>query len=131
MFLDTSGLMCLFDFNDERHADALELYERARVRICHNYVLAEFVALAIARKMPSRVVLEFLAAFADSNEVVLVWVDQVIHERGLELLRKRNDKKWSLCDAVSFVVMSDEGIIESLTTDHDFEQAGFVRLLNR
>jgi predicted nucleic acid-binding protein len=30
---------------------------------------------------------------------------------------------------VSFVVMRDEGIAEALTTDHHFEQEGFVCLL--
>ncbi len=39
------------------------------------------------------------------------------------------DKTYSLCDAVSFVLMRLEGITEALTTDHHFEQEGFVRLL--
>jgi predicted nucleic acid-binding protein len=36
---------------------------------------------------------------------------------------------WSLVDCASFVVMRQQGIVEALTTDHHFEQAGFVRLL--
>jgi predicted nucleic acid-binding protein len=34
-------------------------------------------------------------------------------------------------DAASFVVMSERGITEALTTDQHFEQAGFVRLLKQ
>jgi len=45
------------------------------------------------------------------------------------LLKSRKDKFWSLVDATSFVVMQQLGIQESLTTDHHFEQAGFIRLL--
>ena len=48
---------------------------------------------------------------------------------GLELLKKRIDKSWSLCDAVSFVLLEERSRTEALTTDHHFEQAGFVRLL--
>jgi len=31
--------------------------------------------------------------------------------------------------AVSFVVMKEKGLVDALTTDHNSEQAGFVRLL--
>ena len=45
-------------------------------------------------------------------------------------MHKRADMSWSLCDAVSFVLMARHHIWEALTTDHSFEQAGFVRLLH-
>ena len=131
MFLDTSGLMCLFDRKDERHSAAIELYHQNRLHVCHNYVFAEFVALAVARRAPLPIVLKFIDALANSNEIVVVWVDRVLHARAMALLADRKDKAWTLCDAVSFIVMSDRGIRESLTTDHDFDQAGFVRLLER
>lgn len=34
-----------------------------------------------------------------------------------------------LVDCASFVVMQQRRITQALTTDHHFEQAGFVRLL--
>jgi len=46
-------------------------------------------------------------------------------ERGLKLYTERPDKDWSLTDCISFVVMEEHGIIEALTGDHHFEQAGF------
>jgi predicted nucleic acid-binding protein len=49
----------------------------------------------------------------------------------MRLLAEREDKRWTLCDAVSFVMMSESKIAEALTTDHNFEQAGFARLLDR
>lgn len=45
------------------------------------------------------------------------------------LLNQRKDKSWSLCDAVSFVMMKEQLTQEALTTDHNFEKAGFIRLL--
>jgi predicted nucleic acid-binding protein len=42
---------------------------------------------------------------------------------------RHNDKKWSLTDCTSFVVMREMGITEALTGDTHFEQAGFVALL--
>ena len=52
-----------------------------------------------------------------------------LNEQAMRLLTERSDKLWSLCDAVSFVLMKDKGLLDALTTDHNFEQAGFVRLL--
>ena len=49
--------------------------------------------------------------------------------RALDLFRQRPDKDWSLTDCLSFVVMTDFGLTQALTTDEHFEQAGFKALL--
>jgi predicted nucleic acid-binding protein len=50
-------------------------------------------------------------------------------DAGWDLYRKRPDKDWSLTDCISFVTMQGRGIVEALTGDHHFEQAGFRALL--
>ena len=129
MLLDTSGLLCLFDADDFRHAEAERLYESATNRLTHNYVLAEFVPLCQSRGFDRRTSLAFVADLLDSPEVEVAWVDETVHRTALALLQARLDKGYSLCDAVSFVLMRQRGIAESLTTDHHFSQEGFVRLL--
>ena len=60
---------------------------------------------------------------------------EVIHIDGAtdaltwELCKSRLNKAWSLVGCSSFVVMQQLDIRDALTTDHYFEQAGFVRLL--
>jgi predicted nucleic acid-binding protein len=56
-----------------------------------------------------------------------MWIKHSISPRNL--LPRRLDKEWSLCDAVSILVMQARHITEALSTDHHFEQVGFVRLL--
>lgn len=131
MFIDTSGLMCLFDARDHRHSSAVTLFDSSTFRLTHNYVLAEFVALAIARRAPLNDALRFVDAISSGSEVEVMWVSRELHERAMHLLFERSDKAWSLCDAVSFVVMSHRGISDALTTDRHFDQAGFVRLLDQ
>ena len=50
-------------------------------------------------------------------------------EHGMHLYRHRQDKDWSLTDCISFVVMEDEKIMDALTGDRHFQQAGFKPLL--
>ncbi len=74
--------------------------------------------------------LGFLIDLAQSPRVKIIWVNQDIHQQGMELLGNRLDKGYSLCDAVSFILMREHRITEALTTDRHFVQEGFVRLLD-
>ena len=129
MLLDTSGLLCCFDADDYRHRDAVEAYEAASVRLTHNYVLAEFVALAQARRLSRQAALLFAGTVANDPDVELVWVDALLHGQAMTLLQSQLDKGYSLCDAVSFILMRQRRITDALTTDRHFDRAGFRRLL--
>lgn len=129
MFLDTSGLLCYLDRGDLRHGDAVTLFQAAPLRLTHSYVLAEFVALCQARGLNRPEVLAFATTLIDNAGVNVVWVNEYLHRAALVFLRSRPDKAYSLCDAVSFLLMKSWGIDEALTTDHHFQQAGWRRLL--
>jgi predicted nucleic acid-binding protein len=129
MFLDTSGLLCFHHRAEPHHAEAVQFFRSAFVRLTHNYVLAEFIALAQVRGLPRQPALSFVADLQDNTAVQVVYVSEALHRTAIDFLRQRPDKQWSLCDAVSFLLMPQARIQEALTTDHHFEQAGFVRLL--
>lgn len=131
MLLDTSGLVCCFDADDHRHEAAMAFYDQSPVRVTHNYVLAEFVAVARSRRLPREKSLAFAARALKSPHVEVAWVDVELHQAAMRLIETQLDKAYSLCDAVSFVLMRQRGIVDALTTDHHFEQAGFRRLLPR
>jgi len=129
MLLDTSRLLCLIDKREPRQERAVDMYDRARVRLTHNYILAELVALGNSRGVPRQAVLEFSDQLFTDGEVELIWVDEALHRQALDLLFARPDKTYSICDAVSFVLMRERGETEALTTDRHFEQEGLARLL--
>ena len=79
--------------------------------------------------LPRDRVVAFSEGVLDDESVEIVWVNEDLHRSGLDLLRQRPDKTYSLCDAVSFVLMRERGETEALTTDRHFEQEGLVRLL--
>jgi predicted nucleic acid-binding protein len=129
MLIDTSGLLCLHHKDELLHTQAVTLFTQARQRITHSYILAEFIPLCQARGLNRQVALGFAKELVVSELVEVVWVDEWLHLAALELLERRLDKSYSLCDAVSFVLMRSYGITDALTTDRHFEQEGFVRLL--
>jgi predicted nucleic acid-binding protein len=129
VLLDTSGLLCFLERRDFRHNDAVTLFASAPTRLTHNYVLAELIALAQARDLPRVAILDFCRDLVDSPAVRFEWVTPEINAAALALLQARGDKSWSLCDAVSFVIMKRNNVREALTTDHHFVQAGFGQLL--
>jgi len=130
MLIDTSGFFALYSEKDKNHSAANELFEQSRLRITTSYILAEYVALALVRGLPRQNVLAFSEEILFDDSVEIVWVSQQQHIQAVELLQQRPDKTYSLCDAVSFVLMRERGILEALTTDKHFVQEGFVRLLD-
>ena len=130
VLLDTSGLLCYLHRDEPQHQEAVQLVNDASHRcLTHSYVLAELVALALIRRFPRTEALTFVVDLVDNPDIETVWVDEQLHRKAMQLLVDRKDKTYSLCDAVSFVLMRHYGITDALTTDRHFEQEGFVRLL--
>ena len=65
----------------------------------------------------------------DAADIEVAWVDEALHRSAFALLLDRSDKGYSLCDAVSFVLMRRGGLDDALTTDRHVDQEGFRRLL--
>ena len=130
MLIDTSGLYSFFDEKDFRHADASALVKSANVRLTTSYVLAEFIPLCETRGLNRKKTLDFVKTIIVNPLIEIVWINEDLHGQAFMLLQKRLDKTYSLCDAVSFVVMRERGLTEALTTNKHFEQEGFIKLLS-
>jgi len=129
MFLDTSGLLCLHNKAEPQHVFAKSLFQKRRHKVTTSYVLSELVTLAFVRGIARARTLAFVRKLIKSGTTTVVWVDEALHLRAMDLLERRMDKEYSLCDAASFVLMRDQQVAEALSTDHHFEQEGFIRLL--
>lgn len=130
MLIDTSGLLCLHYPTEPLHSLACTAYKRATVRVTHSYIIAEYVALANARRFPRSSILAFVIDLLDNPDIETVWINESLYRKAIDLLMIRQDKSYSLCDSISFVLMRERRIKEALTTDRHFEQEGFIRLLH-
>lgn len=134
LFADTSGWGNLVDRTQPYHALAARLYRAARQQrrqiITTNYVIAELIALMISPlRIPRSLAISFIESLKSSPYVEIIHIDPALDAAAWQLFKQRQDKDWSLVDCASFVFMQQRGINDALTTDHHFEQAGFVCLL--
>ena len=52
-----------------------------------------------------------------------------LFQKALQKHQNFSDKEWGLTDCASFVIMEENAITHALTTDHHFEQGGFIALM--
>jgi predicted nucleic acid-binding protein len=130
MLLDTSGILALLDVREPQHQQACDEYSRASLRVTHGFVLAELVAVANARGVPSALAIEFVMSLLAHPDVEKVWPSEAHTAQAVALLTARQGRGYSLCDATSFVLMRERGLQDALSTDRHFEDEGFRRLLS-
>jgi len=124
-FADTFALIAWLNPRDESHACVCSYLDDFSGRLLTTeWVLME-LADALSSPAARATVVEFLRAVRSDGAFEVVGYDRAVYESGFRLFASRADKGWSLTDCISFSVMSDRGLIEALTADHDFEQAGF------
>jgi len=130
LFLDTAYVLALVNVRDRYHSSARALLQRVRAAIevwVTEAVLTE-VGNVLARSHRAEAAAFILGCYTTPNARV-VPVDTPLFHRALDLYRSRADKAWSLTDCISFVVMQDHGLVDALTPDEHFRQAGFRALL--
>jgi predicted nucleic acid-binding protein len=129
VFGDSFYFFALANARDQAHDKAVDFLTTFSGRlITTGWVLTE-VGDGLAHPANRSAFLQLVATLrAEPNVHVIPCSDELL-EAGIELYRQRPDKSWSLTDCISFVVMQREEIMEALTGDHHFEQAGFVALL--
>jgi predicted nucleic acid-binding protein len=134
LFIDTSGWANLIDISQPFHTLSANIYQNTRSQkhkiITTSYIITELVALlASPLRIPRPKAIAFIQSLKTSPYLEVIYISQEIDTKAWELLMQRQDKEWSLVDCSSFIIMQERKISESLTSDHHFEQAGFIRLL--
>ena len=74
-------------------------------------------------------VAQFVRRSIDNPKIEVVPQTSDLFHQSLDLYEQRADKAWSHTDCASFCIMQQRKIVEALTHDRHFEQAGFVALL--
>jgi predicted nucleic acid-binding protein len=125
IFLDTSAIYAWADGADPNHRMGVRrlqaILDSREELLTHNYVLVESVALLQAR-------LGLAAATKlarDSTVFVIEWVDDDLHASGIRELKRSRERRVSLVDHISFLVMRRRRVTTAFAFDPDFISAGF------
>jgi len=132
IFIDTSYIYALINPNDQWHSAAAEWRYKINTKtdrlITSEFILAEVAdgLASLAFRKAASVAIRLLQS---DQSVEIHPASSNLFERAMDLFESRADKDWGLTDCTSFVVMRDFDLMDALTTDGHFQQAGFNPLL--
>lgn len=128
VFVDSGGFFALLARDDQFHQRAQSLFQRAyndhwRL-VTTNAVVIETYALILTRSHNGRQhAIGFLDMIA-GDAYQIERIRKTDEGAAIKLLRTHQDKSYSLCDALSFVVMERLGINEVIAFDRHFHEYG-------
>jgi uncharacterized protein len=132
VFLDAGYAIALSAPRDPYHDRAMELRSQIKVegtRLVTTLGVVLEVGNALSKRRHRAGGIRILASLQADRRVEILPLLPELLSRAFQLFAARPDKEWGLNDCVSFVVMSDRRIVEALTADEHFRQAGFRPLL--
>jgi uncharacterized protein len=126
VFVDSGGFFGLLAPEDQFHAHACTLFSRANSErwrlVTTNAVVIETHALLLARSRGRRV-------SGYDGQRCIPRRARADEERAIALVRGHEDKDYSLCDALSFVVIERLHIAEAIAFDRHFRAYGRFAIL--
>jgi predicted nucleic acid-binding protein len=132
IFVDTSGFYALLIKGDDRHLAAGDVLREARRRkrrfVTSDHVLDETATLLKARGH-ARLLGALFHTLAASQACRIEWTDPERFYDAQAFFLKHADQAWSFTDCLSFRIMKDLRLLDALTKDGHFREAGFVALL--
>jgi predicted nucleic acid-binding protein len=130
-FLDANYVIALEVSDDQHHYDARQhwtkLLESPLSLVTTSYVLDEVVTFLNSKRQHSKAV-RVGKNLLTASAIQLIHVDEALFYEGWQYFEQHADKTFSLTDCISFALMKRLEIIEALTFDRHFRQAGFVKL---
>lgn len=133
VFIDTGYLLALERRTDQNHQQALEHWRSirkdglpSRALVTTTYVFDETITYLNACGLHASAVKVGKRLLASSS-IELIHVDEYLFRNAFDLLEQRPDKRYSLTDCVSFIVMRERGMSVAFAFDGHFDQEGFTR----
>jgi len=125
VFIDTSYILALVNTADNYHKRARAAASQFTLPFVTTEAVLTEIGNALSRQPWRSLGIATLRNLRNASDIQIVPVDATLFDCAVSFYSSRLDKEWGLTDCISFVVMQERDLIQVLTTDHHFEQAGF------
>lgn len=130
LFLDTIFIQVILNPRDQYHTPAMQIL--SRVKNAQEVWTTEAIFLEVGNALSTynhHKVSAFIKQCYLTDNISIINITPQLFQEGLNLYESRQDKTWGLVDCLSFIVMKQENLIDAVTSDIHFIQAGFNALL--
>jgi predicted nucleic acid-binding protein len=130
LFLDTAFVQALLNRNDQYHPIAKSRLSQLRAATEVWTTEAILVEIGNALSTANRdAAVRFIHQCDATPNTHVIPVDTGLLGRAVDRYAQRGDKNWGQTDCLSFIVMKDQHLLQAMTTDRHFVQAGFRALM--
>jgi predicted nucleic acid-binding protein len=129
VFGDSFYFFALVSRQDAAHQAALNWAARNDCRVLTSSFVVLELADGLSRGPLRQAGIRLIRAILANPAIDVEPATPELFDSAWKLFEQRSDKTWSLTDCTSFVIMRSRGIVEALTADRHFVQAGFRALL--
>lgn len=131
VLIDTGAFYAFADESDAHHADAIAIFSglvgNGDSLFTTSFVVSETHALLLNR-LHQPAATQFLKDTEDGTRISVMWVTPNDVKQARTLIYRYDDKRYSLTDATSFVVMERLKLSHAFTFDRNFSQYGVTIL---
>ncbi|MCL6750141.1 PIN domain-containing protein [Nostoc sp. CCCryo 231-06] len=130
LFLDTIFIQAILNPCDQYHTPAIQLLPR--VKNAQEVWTTEAIFMEVGNALSAynhHKVSAFIKQCYLTDNISIINITPQLFQEGLNLYESRQDKTWGLVDCLSFIVMEQQNLIDAVTSDIHFIQAGFSALL--
>jgi predicted nucleic acid-binding protein len=129
ILVDTGAWYALTDPQERHHGRAVGVFSRSTKgehgrMVTSDYILDETYTL-IRMRLGTEPVKHLRGLLRQSSSIQVVRVSDTDFERSVDMMLAHDDKRWSLTDCTSFVLMQELEIGDAFTFDLNFAEAGF------
>ncbi len=131
LFLDTSGLLSVFDISDGHHSECSEFWTNLFTQTIYEPIVSDYILDEVSTRVRTRVshakaleVLNTLLQLVERKRMSLIWVDQIYFNEARSIFELYDDQVFSFTDCTSFAICQRNSIQDAFALDHDFNIFG-------
>jgi uncharacterized protein len=132
IFLDAVYAIAVTVTNDQYRDRAVTLGWQMKAegtRLITTNAVALEIGNALSKMRYRQAAISLIEAMEEDALIEIVPISEELYRRAFQLYKSRLDKEWGLTDCISFLPMQDRNLLDALTADEHFQQAGFRALL--